>query len=101
MSWYRVQLTAAQVSTDEHVRIQSRFEQFFTAMRPPPRDMAMFSDSFSDNDVLSLYFSPATVEEAEVFIRLIGAQPCDRPPPDVALLVGHSDALQRFRQGQL
>lgn len=99
MSWYRVQLTAAQVSSNEHADVQSKFEKFFTAIRPPPRDMAMFSDSFS-NGVLNLYFSPATLERAEAFIRLVDAQPCDRPPLDVALAVGHSDALRRFRQGE-
>jgi hypothetical protein len=100
MPWYGVQLTSRQAAADEHGRIQDGFELLFQRLRNP-RDMAMFSGLDAGKDNLHLYFSLGPHDLTEGFLSAVGARPSPRPPENVILLVGHSDALQRLRAGNL
>ena len=101
VSWTEVRLTLAQAASGEHVRIQDRFTTMFTLAKAP-RDMVMLSSvGVLDDEMIHLYFSPATLLHAEAFLRLVGARACHRPPPDSALAVGHPDALDRLRAGEI
>jgi hypothetical protein len=100
MPWYEVQLTSRQAAANEHGRIQDGFELLFQRLRTP-RDMAMFSGQDAGEDNLRLYFSLGPSDLTEGFLRVVGARPSQRPPENVSLVVGHSDALQRLRAGSL
>jgi hypothetical protein len=100
VSWYRVQLTSAQVAAGDAERIHKKFETVFHIARAPT-DMAMLTDSYNEHDVINLYFYLPAADFAEAFIRLVDAQSCERPPPDVVLSVGHNDVRERLRRGEI
>lgn len=100
MSWYRVQLTSAQVAAGDAERIHKKFEVVFHIARAPT-DMAMLTDSYNEHGVINLYFYLPAADFAEAFIRLVDAKPCERPPPDVVLSVGHNDVRERLRRGEI
>ena len=99
MPWYEVHLTSAQAAAGAHGRIQDQFMAFFHKVRAPPDDMAMFSGQGAGADALHLYFLLPAGDLSEVFVRLVGAIRCERPPPDVGFDAGHNETLQRFRTG--
>lgn len=101
MSWFEIQLTPAQVAAGEARRVQEHFETFYT-QGGQPADMAMFSAALADQpDLTHLYFSPATEEHAEAFLRIERAQPCRRPKGALGLAAGDTTALTSFRSGAL
>jgi hypothetical protein len=99
LSWHRARLTETQVVGDVPARIQAQFEMFFVDAGAP-RDMAMFS-AILVGDRVELYFSPATAQQADGFLKLIDAEACEPPTADISLAAGHQDALERFRNGLL
>jgi hypothetical protein len=100
MSWYCVQLTSAQVASGDAERIHKKFEKLFHIARAPT-DTAMLTDTLTVRDSITLYFYLPAADFAEDFIRLVDARPCARPPPDVALSVGHNDVRERLRRGEI
>jgi hypothetical protein len=61
----------------------------------------MLTDNFAAQDLITLYFYLPAADFAQDFIRLVNAKPCERPPPDVALSVGHNDVRERLRRGEI
>jgi hypothetical protein len=100
MSWYCVQLTSAQVAAGDAQRIHKKFETLFHIARAPT-DTAMLTDTLAVQDLITLYFYLPAADFAEAFIRSVNAKPCERPPSDVALSVGHNDVRERLRRGEI
>lgn len=100
MAWFEIQLTAAQVRAGELGRVRDHFQIFFTQVGRPA-DVAMFSaQDAGSEEVVRLYFSPATEEHANAFLRTERARRCERPGVAIALAAGHGEALSRFRAGR-
>jgi hypothetical protein len=100
MYWYRIQLSSAQVAAGDAQRIHKKFEKVFHTARAPT-DMAMLTDTLAVQDLITLYFYLPAADFAEAFILSVNAKPCERPPPDVALSVGHNDVRERLRRGEI
>lgn len=90
MRWHSVQLSSGELAQGRNELIQARFDRLYQALGAPP-DVAMLSAHL--NNALRLYFSPATAQHAEAFMRIINAEPCDPPPDNANLVVGDADAL--------
>ena len=99
MYWYSVQLTSAELAAGDAERIHKKFQTVFHIARAPT-DMAMLTDTAAQ-DVTTLYFYLPAADFAEAFIRSVNAKPCKRPPPEVALAVGHNDVRERLRRGEI
>lgn len=99
MSWYVVKLTSKQVENNQQSVIQDMFMQAFMSLAGP-RDLAMFSQRAEDSASLNLYFTPE-LGKHPALIATLSAEPSEQPPVTAALLVGHQDALTRFRTGSL
>ena len=100
MHWYSIRLTSVQVAAGDAQRIHKKFETVFHIARAPT-DMAMLTDTFAGRDVITLYFYLPAADFAEAFVRLVNAKRCERPPPEVALSVGHNDVRERLRRGEI
>jgi hypothetical protein len=100
MSWYCVQLTSAQVAAGDAQRIHKKFETLFHIARAPT-DTAMLTDNYAAHDLITLYFYMPAADFALDFIRQVNAKPCERPPRDVALSVGHNDVRERLKRGEI
>ncbi len=100
MHWYSIRLTSVQVAAGDAQRIHKKFETVFHIARAPT-DMAMLTDTFAGRDFITLYFYLPAADFAEAFVRLVNAKPCERPPPEVALSVGHNDVRERLRRGEI
>jgi hypothetical protein len=99
MRWHYVQLTSADIARGRQGFVLYHFENFFKALKAPS-DMAIFITSLAKEPV-RLYFSPSTARSAPVLLQLVGAEPCDRPTEELALLAGQKEALEHFRNGAL
>ena len=85
MQWQSVQLSVGDVAQGRNELIQARFDRLYQALGAPP-DVAMLSSHLKNT--LLLYFSPATAQYAEAFMRIINAAPCEPPPASANLVVG-------------
>lgn len=100
MQWRKIWLANSQVASGEHARIQDEFERAFISLGGPT-DMAVFDSREVTETGMCLYFTPEAVERAGDLLDRLGAEECDRPTEELALLVGHADALTRFQSGEL
>jgi hypothetical protein len=91
MSWLNFRLTSAELAKDGSARVLKLFEAEFTRLGEPS-DMAMFSTQQPGEDYATYYLSPATEVRAPDLIRILGAQPGERPPQGVTLMVGENNA---------
>lgn len=94
MQWHSVQLSSSELAQGRNELIQARFDRLYQALGTPPA-VAMLSSHLPN--ALRLYFSPATAQYAEAFMRLIDARPCEPPPADASLVVGGADALDSMQ----
>lgn len=88
--WYRLTLTAAQVTAGEVEKRKAAFDEAFTAARAP-RMMALFQQAREDGGI-DLFLTPQCIDYAAQLIAEWGCTPCDRPSmAGLHLLVGHNE----------
>jgi len=95
MPWHQVRLSTQQVVDGEEGRILDLFADALVRARGDP-DMAMFSSEEGEDTVL--HFTPAT---DQLFLRMVRAQPSERPPQNATFMAGENETGRRFRAGQL
>jgi len=90
MSWYRLTVTAAQVTNGEVQHYKETFEAAFAAARGP-RTMALFQ-KHNDEGGLDLFFTPESGKHAAELLEQWGCTPCERPSLiGLDLVVGHNE----------
>jgi hypothetical protein len=100
MSWYRVRLPAGQAGSTYYAAVRYLFEQLFCSASAQS-ELAMFSVPPVGTTFQDLYFSIPKDHYAEVFVRVAAAKPCERPPLDATLEIGHTDARALLREDGL
>jgi hypothetical protein len=93
--WYCVRMPGTDVEAGRHIAIQDQFETVFREFRGKHNDVAMYSSGLQD-DVLTLYFSPATSVYAPAFLRQINAEKCAQPSNVEGFLVGHTGTMRQL-----
>ena len=98
MKWYKVKMSADEVTAKGIVKLQDKFMKLFLGARKQ-EDMALFSSlSLRSEDAedggVEIYFSPGSVSYAKELIDSYNGQPCEKPTKGkVGLLVGVSNAI--------
>ena len=95
MEWYKIVLRADDETSDKAEQIQDEFEQLFLVAREP-KDAAMFCGGFNRKNEYTLYFSPGAVRIAQTLMTTLSGVPCNLPPKDVSLLVGHPSSQKEL-----
>ncbi|MDH3690035.1 MAG: hypothetical protein OEU36_11220 [Gammaproteobacteria bacterium] len=96
MPWYKVTMTAAQVTNQEHVALQSKFTRVFMASNAP-QEAALYSARLADQNGLDIYFSPKAADIAASLITFYGGHECTLPSDKKPnFLMGHNDARHRL-----
>lgn len=101
MPWYRVRLPAGQAGSSYYTGIKDLFNRLFCSTPAPAGELAMFSARPVGTKFHDLYFAIPAGHYAEAFIRVAAAKPCERPPADAILEIGHSDAAALVREDGL
>lgn len=92
-SWYQVTMTNDEIADGRHAQLFREFSDLFT-LAGAPQTAALFSSrSPESTGVVVTYFSPGSMEFAQAIITAYAGKPCEPPPPNASLLVGHQDAF--------
>jgi hypothetical protein len=94
MPWHTFRLSQAQLAADGGQGVMDQFTHWFTVLGGPV-EMAMFFVQLPDEDHATYYLTPETEVLAPALLRLLGAQPGERPPEDATLVVGEARARPR------
>jgi len=94
-TWYKVELSVADIRNRKGVLLQDEFTALFRA-NGAPKDAAMF-DKVDDTPPFTCFFTPGAYRMAELMLRDYGATECNKPlVHEVVLVVGNSDAMRFF-----
>jgi hypothetical protein len=96
MPWFKALLTYPQLAGDEPQALRKKFSDIWVDSGSP-KEMALFCETDPTDEGLSVYFSPRSLPMAESLISSYSGTPCKRPKKELAMLVGHSDALKLLR----
>jgi hypothetical protein len=96
-TWYQVTLSVADSAADRLGEIQGAFDRLFTAAGSP-RTAALFASGLTSQGDTVCYFSPDSMAFAHALVATYEGRPCNPPPPDVALLVGHGEEARGLLQ---
>jgi len=93
MPWFKALLTYQQLAGEEPQALRKKFSEIWSDSGSP-KEMALFCETATSAEGLSVYFSPGCLPVAESLISTYTGTPCERPQKeDLAMLVGSPDAL--------
>jgi len=91
MTWYRIELTEAQLVDNKNLDIHDKFDKVWLA-NGCPEGFCLFSDRDSDESATTYYLSPDSVESMMKVINEYNGEECSRPRKDeVAVQIGHAN----------
>ena len=101
LQWHRIRLTRQELADGKQLSLVDQFAELYQRMSAPP-EVAMFCTSPNGGNV-DVYVTPATEKHplGEMFIRVSGAQPCNRPADFLILSVGHDEMREKVRSGKI
>jgi len=97
MSWFKALLTYPQLAGDEPQALRKKFSEIWSDSGSP-KEMALFCETDTTDEGLSVYFSPGSLPAAESLISSYSGAPCEKPKKEsLAMLVGHPGALDLLK----
>jgi hypothetical protein len=91
--WHKILLSRDRIMREDHIRLQSAFQEIFLAHRGP-KDAGMFTNTRIEFPA-TYYLSPGAVRIAKQLAGRYSATECDAPKrSDLTILVARTDLAE-------
>lgn len=95
MRWHQVTLTNDEIVSGKEFQLREAFSKLFMAAGGPQK-AALFCSNLRERGDSVFYFSPSSMVFARTIVANYSGKPCDQPPKNICLLVGHANAKEEL-----